>query len=1399
MNIPTRFRWLGAVAVLGLAPESLAQGYYYKDSPRASDADKIATQMLNDAASGRFRGMNFSRTPNPFDRMIEDYENAKRARWAQHEQYAENARQWQEEREARERYETRIREEDARRRAEARARELRVEVLRQRAGKLQEEANRFDAYAHLELGMSVEDGRFESGVLTFPAGVTPRQWALERYEHARRLGSDAAVIALGCAAENESPSFARIWASLETMSTVAERRAHLATLAERGHLGANLWLGGWYSGRLVRLGTPPKAGQGEDHRQLALRYLDRARKRNLAHAGPWYAEALLAGDPSAAERTEALALLNRLVAPGADRNLTAAPALIRELLRDARVEFDYVRPRALMAELGRGVDVPALAAIAAVYLEGGDGEFHPGLAAAVYARIPAGDRLASYQAVRYIGAGIDAWLGIDGKRDARAALAHFDRAVEITERIKGGVLPEHRFVKVDAAVWQAFLRSELGVTAPGAPDPRGLLAAQISGEHRLAHLLQACTELGDRRTPAHQARNIWGFLERRNLFTGSLSPVETWLALQCVVRAYERGVAPEAGPFLPEIRALAPKDVPTHGAALLARMYFTPLHARDVADREGIAGVYASLVRAAWREPKTWRQVAALVEAVQIESLSLSQWTSGWLAPLLVKHPGVGEEPAFWAALVMNPTPARRQSLEKRFERLAGPPTPELADVQAMHASLSLRAAPTNQDARSAFERLMALGQAQSWHAQAMLEDFSTRFQTSYARRQDPAGFRRDAREAAEAVAAWRTRGIGCMMANDDLRLQAIGTALAHGSTRYTRDVLVEAAKHKNRAAQVALLKLAALDEDKRTPQERRDDEAAELLWERYCARSNLDPSSGSVAERLDQIGTEMAKDSGVEAAVAFWWRQAGRTPSIGWKIAEGYAYGRRFFPRDPRAALAAFRRATNAGAPRPRFAELITWGDTAAAHGEPEDFAALDRWLQDPAFSVARWRDPKERRFLMKLNPPIETAERLAAGMVARGFAKPGTATAAELARARRFHLLAVGLGSTVALRRLAEPPFATMSGTPAAVARTLLETSTLNAPLALEPLRRAAAAGDSLAPLQLLRWREAKTGNPTPRLRRIQILRTELQSAPDQAHVDPVRYATNETKPDYGWLTLEQAMLVRAAKQGDTEARRILIDGKLISAGLIALTPDEWVQRTRASLNGGDRNALWSAATEAAELWRLARIYWIPGNPEWVKAARTIGELATTLAKAAPPPGRSLDALVPLYEIGLLGGHGPSFENLLRVKTAAIPAKDETERARKRDRAILDLAVLLLERDPGNAVFLEKVARPQVRDSGLWNALFRERLLHADESGSPTSVLEFARASAAKKVEAQKQEGDDGSTPGLHPVDERYRFGHTGYLLHVAAKEKKDPLAARALAALGFGAHEWEEILYP
>jgi len=298
---------------------------------------------------------------------------------------------------------------------------------------------------------------------------------------------------------------------------------------------------------------------------------------------------------------------------------------------------------------------------------------------------------------------------------------------------------------------------------------------------------------------------------------------------------------------------------------------------------------------------------------------------------------------------------------------------------------------------------------------------------------------------------------------------------------------------------------------------------------------------------------------------------------------------------------------------------------------------------------------------------------------------------------------------------------------------------------------------------------------------------------------YVDPVRYATSEPKPDHGWLTWEQAMLVRAAKQGDDEARRILVDGRLMSAGLIALTPDEWVQRTRANLKTGDRTALWSAAAEAAELWRLARIYWIPGSPEWVHAARTIGELATTLARAEPPPGRSFDALVPLYEIGLLGGHGPSGENLLRVKAAGIAAKDEAERIRKRDAALLDLAGVLLDRDPGNAVFLEKVVRPLVRDAGRWNELFRERRLYADEAGTPTSVLEFARATAAKKAEARSTDGDDGSTPGLYPFDERYRFGHTGHLLHVAAKEKKDPLAARALAVLGFSAPDWEEILYP
>ena len=741
-----------SVVLLGIASGVWAQTYY-RDSPGASDASKIATEMLNDAASGRFRNQSFSRPYNPFDRMIEDYENSKRARAAEMERWAAECERTRGQREAEERYQQQVMQENARRRAEAEARQRRADALRNRVEELRGLANRSDASAHLELGILVQEGKYEPGVLTFPAGMTPMAWVKQRYDQAQTLGSELAVVAVGSLAQADSPSFAVLWNSVHALTTAEAKREHLRSLADQGHLGANLWLGGWYSGRRVGLGLLPTADRGPEARGQALQSLDRARKKNFLHAGTWYAETLLSGDPTPAERAEAREVLERLLAPGSERDLAAAPALARELLRNARVEADLVRPRALLGELEKLPYVTGLAAVGGVHVQGLDGEFHPGLAARAYGRIPWVGERAGYQVSEELWAGIDAWIGIDSKRDPRAAVDHFRKARMLAGLFRGGVLPEHRLLKVEVELWLAFVQAELGLTDPAMPDPLQHLKDQTRDDQRLGHLLSACAELGDRRTSAMIAGNIWSFLNLQALLSSPLPPVETWLVLQCVVRCHERGGLPEAAPWVDAIRALSSNEVPIRGPALLAKLYFTQAHPRDVADRAGISGVYAPMVRAAWRDPELWRHVAALVEVLQLEPLSREQWKSGWLAPFLENHPGASEDQKRWAEQLIQPTLEGDQALERLAARHPGPKEAELPDVQAAHTSIQLRYAARNAQARSAFERLVALGKAGSWHAQAMLEDFSVRYRPGYVARNDLPGFRRDAREAAELVA----------------------------------------------------------------------------------------------------------------------------------------------------------------------------------------------------------------------------------------------------------------------------------------------------------------------------------------------------------------------------------------------------------------------------------------------------------------------------------------------------------------------------------------------------------------------------------------------------------------------------------------------------------------------
>ncbi len=1354
-----------------------AQSYrsVYISSPGASDADKIATQMLNDAASGRFRNT-YVRPPNPFDRMIEDYENAKRARWANIEREAEEAKEWLERWEVQRRYEEQQRQERARREEAIRAAKARTEALRRAVTPLQEAANRFDAEAHLELGSLVEDGQFEPGVLTLPPGMTPKAWARQRYNNAQVLGSMLAVVAVGSMEENETPSFASLRNKVESLSTPMAKRSHLESLAARGHLGASLWLGGWYSGRRVGLGAAPALPGEADVRAYALGHLKRASEKNLPCAGTWYAETLLSGRPTAAERSASIEILERLVAPGPNRDWAAAPALIRELLRKARVEADIVRPRELMAALEGLPYVPGLDLVASVHLDGSLGEFHPGLAARAQGKVVVGGPLVAYQVCRLTSAGIDAWAGVDSPRDPAVALQRFHEAVEMANGIRGGVLPQHQTAKAEAQLWLAFLRAEQGVTTPDMPDPIEFLATSELRGRSLASFLHACAVAGDRRSSAQLVLNTWSRLGNNRVSTQTLAPIEIWLALQCALRAHERGVLPGLAPFVSEIRALAPKDVPISGAALLAKLYFSEVQVRDVARREGITTVHAALVRAAWREPKLWAQVAALVEVLQVDPLTRDQWTNGWLKALLEHHPAVSTEQRFWAEQLVAPDRAK----------LRAPESTESKEVQALRASLSLRASGTPAETQTAFERLQALGQAGGWHAQALLEDFADRYRTAYARRRDLAGFRRDALAAAELVAHWRERGAAFIYPDYDLRLRAMGEALTFGSSRFQRSALTNALANHRRAAEVALLRLTVLDADPRTPQERDDDESSAQLWLRYCENNHLDPATISTEQRLQQIGVELARESGRDAAMTFLLRQAGHRPGIAWAVAEGYANGSGPWPVDPRAALAMWRRISPTNDPGPKFSQLLGWAETVARQGGPEDFAALRRWVQTPNYAVQRWRFPNENGFSLKLNPPIETAERVAAAALARGVARPDAPTPDELSCALDFHLLAVGLGSSKALRSLRQLPWNQRPGVSGAVARALLEASTLNAPTALPFLEKAAAEGDTAAGQIRLSWVDAQTGTPTPRLRRIQERRKAMLSLSEVVQVDPAQPASEDEKRDHGWLSPELAMLVRGVTKGDAEARRILVEDRLMPSGLIGITPDEWVTQVRLALRGNDLAAISVAGTEAPAVWAGAGRYWQRGEAGWVQAARVIGELGSRLAARQRNATAEAGALRPLHEIGLLGGYGPSFDALVKEKVAALTAVVGAVRTRAKDDVILDLARLLLGRDPGNLLFLEKNARPLLQDSARWNQMLQEQNLAADPAGALTALREF--------INAVQSSSDDGGN--FAPLELRARYGRTGMQL-VKRARAGEALAARALATLGVATGDWSSIL--
>lgn len=794
-------RLIGGVAVLQWSTSFLAAATIYIDPPGASDAQKIATQMLNDAAA-QSRGMDFRLPPNPFTKMIEDYEARRRTRALELDTAARDAQSRLAERAAEER---RFREEQAR--IELANRQwARIDALNAKAAEL-------SPMAHVRLGMIFESGRFDAASVTIPNKMSPTEYARARYDQAAKLDLPLGDVALACITRKVQPAFPALWDAIEALPGSEARLGHLERLANGGHVGAAYWIGLWAAGRDVGLGSFPTLPGNGDARSYALRWLGRADPDRL---GTQWADLVLTGPSDPDDRRRAMAILESLAVPNEKGEADAFVVLARELLRQARLEKDMVRPRELLALFEREDNVPGMHALAAMYLDGSDGFFQPARAAKVYARMPDKPRFGAFLAAAQIFQGLDAIFGVEQPANAAVALRRFTEAEAIIGRTPGAYRPGDRGLKVETLLWQAYARAEAGEAMPDGSDPVKFLEDYPDAGKGLGRLLYRCALFGRRTTSAIRARSMWSIIRADAPFAAPLSPTEVLLYLQCATRAHDRGGAPELTPIIDSLRALPPREAPIAGAALLAQLAYLPgTSGQDAGDRRSLPAIYSALFRASWRDSNLWGETAALMEVLQISPLTEAEWMTRLQSWRTVPAPA-GDKPRAWAQLLAQPAPrAWMEAVGQPWGRLAASlladPKPLASSVSVLRDSLQLRSTTDIAIAEGAFQSLLALGHSGNWHAQALLEDFEDRYHSAYARRGSILVFREHARVVAEAQVKWRNEGVGfCRMYNTDAKWRAMGRALEHGSIRFSTAALQDAASSGSEAALVALRRVEA-------------------------------------------------------------------------------------------------------------------------------------------------------------------------------------------------------------------------------------------------------------------------------------------------------------------------------------------------------------------------------------------------------------------------------------------------------------------------------------------------------------------------------------------------------------------------------------------------------------
>ncbi|MBI5363723.1 MAG: hypothetical protein HZA53_11130 [Planctomycetes bacterium] len=1373
------------VPLLVLAPSARAQTYY-RDSPGASDAERIATQMLNDAAARSANRNTYHRPYNPFDAMIEEYEAKQRERAAELAWYAEEAERNRAENE-------RNRAENERYAAERAALDARLreaESISARFNALLELANQSNVSACFQAAAMLEEGTLDHPDIEFH-GTTAEETRRQLYERAACLGSDLGYIGLVSAQNGDAPNLHALLAALRSLASPKEQRDHLLQLADRNHLGAMLLLGAWFAGREVTLGPPPRSlTSAKNTRASALKLLERGWNADR-HASTWlYARELLTGPTTAEEHALAITVLEEQVARTPAGDPPSAYVLGLEVLRIARGDADFQRAGALLRNAETSDWMPARLALADMHLAGRDGRFQPAAAAALYARIPNHDAWWHAEVHAHLATGWSRWFGVGARKDASAAVEAFSAAKTRAESATWASDAASRRLQSDAQVWSDAAYLESGGHEELLRFVESRLRVEAEAGSTLARVLAARERLGRADTTADEAERLWTELAPVDPIVWATTPPEILTVLDCVVRLRARGARPELEPIARAAAQLDPELAPSEGAALLARLYASSAGPRDVADRGAAPRMFAALLRGAYRNERDVLHAAALVEALQVEPLSRARWNETWLAQFDVANSTVAELAKVSSDALAEPTPERIEALARRCGESLSLRDAAPVDFQTLCASLRLRSAATNDAARDAFERIAALAEGGVWHAQAMLEDFDARYRRSYLARWDAAGFHRDARAAAERSADWRERGHACAPADEGRRFRAIEHAIAHGSERFTIATLQAAADRGVDAALFATLRMKAGSADPRTPEERDEDDAVQANWERICAREGWTPFHATTHLILDQVAEKLTEEQGHVAALALWMRQARRHPELLWKLAMGRAEGNAWLPKYPRAALDAFRAAVEDGRRRASFHDLVTFARLVGTHGVRDDLLTLERALERYGATLDTWRAPTDTPSYQSGYYPDKILAALGDVSMGRCASDPAKPTEDDVARARRYYALALRSGSSDTLKRLTSAPFDADAELQASLGRILIETSTMNAPLALPFLRRASEAGDVSAREELAHWVDAQ-GAPTPRLAYVEARREYVSLSPNDVATETVGWYRRHGEVDRGWLPQETAELVRRANAGDQVAREVVLQAGLTLPSLIPYTPDAWIANAQENLDEADHVALWLAVDEAPTLWKQARNYYQPDTWEWQRAAGTIGAIAVALAPDTPPDGWSRDQLDALLAIGFEGGHDPSFR--MQVERAIERANATTQPAR--DAIVLAHAARALELDLANAVYLEKILRPHCKDEAGWRALYRSKGLHVDDKGTPSALLLFLR----KKVGIHHVAGGapkHAKDPWLFPHHAGFAYGYAGDKLRHEASSSRDANAIQALGELGYAELDWDDV---